>query len=255
MRRFIPFLYFLLVFVGCQSRKETNVVESGSRGNDPQKIIDAAIATHGGEEFENLHVSFDFRDRHYEAIRKRGLYTYTRSFTDSTGQVKDVLTNNGFTRTVNGQKQQLPAERVKAFSASVNSVIYFALLPYGLNDPAVKKELMGTATIRKKPYYKIKVTFSKEGGGSDFQDEFLYFIHQETTTLDYFGYTYATEGGGVRFREAINPRKIGGTLFQDYINFEPKADVNFWQIEQAFEKEQLKEFSRIQLLNIQVKPI
>jgi hypothetical protein len=167
--------------------------------------------------------------------------------------VKDVLTNSGFTRTINGQIKKLPADRVEAFTASVNSVIYFALLPFGLNDPAVKKELLGTVTIKQIPYYKIKVGFKQEGGGTDFQDEFLYYINQKTSTMDYLAYTYATEGGGIRFRQGINPRKIQGILFQDYINLAPAGTIDFWQIEKLFEAGELKEFSRIELENLQVK--
>jgi hypothetical protein len=165
-----------------------------------------------------------------------------------------VLTNNSFSRTINGQVQQLPEERVKAFTASINSVIYFALLPFGLNDPAVKKELLDTVTIQKTSYAKIKVTFKQEGGGTDFQDEFLYYINQKTGTMDYLAYTYATEGGGIRFRQAINPRVVGGIRFQDYVNYEPTDSINFdfWQIEQSFAAGKLKIFSKIELQNIRV---
>ena len=248
MRVYLILVSILYFCGGCQSRES----DSGATTNEAQAIIDKAIAAHGGKEYEQLAVVFDFRDRHYTAARLNGKYTYTRSFTDSTGQVKDVLTNNGFTRTINGQVKQLPDERVKAFTSSVNSVIYFALLPFGLNDPAVKKELLGTVTIKQKPYYKIKVGFNQEGGGTDFQDEFLYYIHQKTATMDYLAYTYATEGGGIRFREAINPRTVNGILFQDYINYEPVGTIDFWQIEKLFDAGKLKEFSRIELQNLRV---
>ena len=252
MRYILSIFLFLYILPGCHSGKSDQETGSGATASKAQVIIDKAIAVHGGEKFEQLNLAFDFRGRHYTALRQAGLYTYTRSFCDSTGQVKDVLTNDSFTRTINGQVQALPAERVQAFTSSVNSVIYFALLPSGLNDPAVKKELMDTVIIKQAPYYKVKVTFSQEGGGEDFQDQFLYFINQKTATMDYLAYTYATDGGGVRFRQAINPRKIKGILFQDYSNLEPVRPINFWQIEQAFEAGQLKELSRIELENIRV---
>ncbi|PSR53212.1 hypothetical protein AHMF7605_06550 [Adhaeribacter arboris] len=247
--RFNPFILLIfLLFIACQSRQN----KPGTSTDKAQEILDKAIKVHGGSKFENLDLAFDFRERHYEAQRRNGLFTYTRAFTDSTGQVKDILKNNSFTRYINGQVKTLPDERVKAFTASINSVIYFALLPYGLNDPAVNKELLDTVIIRNIPYYKIKVTFNQEGGGADFQDKFLYYINQNTSTMDYFAYTYATEGGGIRFRQAINPREIGSIRFQDYINYESVGKINFWQIEKLFETGQLKEFSRIELKNIQV---
>jgi len=255
MRVLVSFLMLLLFLVSCNSKKPEQNTGSSSKLNDPQVIVDKAIAAHGGDKFLQLQVAFDFRDKHYESTRRDGLYTYTRSFSDTTGQVKDVLTNTSFTRTINGQVKDLPAERVKAFSASVNSVIYFALLPFGLNDPAVNKEYLGSATIKNIPYHKIKVTFKQEGGGTDFQDEFLYYINHKTFVLDYFAYTYQTDGGGIRFRQAINPQQIGGVLFQDYINFEPVGEIKFWEIEKEFEAGKLKELSRIELKNIQVKAL
>ena len=255
MRYCLNFLLLLYFFAGCQSRKLENETAFGATTNQAEAIIDKAIAAHGGKQFEQLKLAFNFRNRHYTASRKDGLYTYTRFFTDSTGQVKDVLQNSGFTRIINGQVKDLPADRVKAFTASVNSVIYFALLPFGLNDPAVNKALLGNVSINQIPYYKIKVGFKQEGGGEDFQDQFLYYINQKTSTMDYLAYTYATDGGGIRFRKAINPRKINGILFQDYINYESQTAINFWQIEQAFAAGQLKELSRIELKNLRVNPL
>jgi hypothetical protein len=243
------------LLTSCNPKETKRGPFKGREGTDPQVIIDKAIATHGGDKFLQLQVAFDFRDKHYEAIRRNGLYNYKRSFADTTGQVKDVLTNSKFTRTIDGQVKKLPEERVKAFSASVNSVIYFALLPFGLNDPAIKKEYLGNTTIKAVPYHKVKVTFTQEGGGADYHDEFLYLINQESFTLDYLAYSYQTEGGGIRFRQAINPRKIEGILFQDYINFEPVGEINFWEIEKEFEAGKLRELSRIELENIRVEAL
>ncbi|RDC62476.1 DUF6503 family protein [Adhaeribacter pallidiroseus] len=257
MRTYLMLVLFLssCFWLACQSGSTNQETAKTKPEKAAQEFVDRAITTHGGKKFENLKVAFDFRNRHYEAIRKGGAYTYTRSFTDSTGQVKDVLTNDSFIRTINDQVQKLPEERVKAFTASINSVIYFALLPFGLNDPTVKKELLDTVNIQDASYAKVKVAFKQEGGGTDFQDEFLYYINQKTGTLDYFAYTYATEGGGIRFRQAINPRMVGEIRFQDYVNYEPTDTTNFdfWQIEKQFTAGKLKEFSKIELQNIQVR--
>ena len=46
-------------------------------------------------------------------------------------------------RTVNGAKiDTLSEEWIGKYSRSVNSVAYFAFLPYGLNDPSVFKTLV-----------------------------------------------------------------------------------------------------------------
>uniref|UniRef100_UPI003594938E DUF6503 family protein n=1 Tax=Aquiflexum sp. TaxID=1872584 RepID=UPI003594938E len=100
--------------------------------SDAQKIVDQSIAAHGGQLFEKAIISFDFRDRSYQIFKSPNSFEYLRKFTDSTGMVKDVLNNDGFQRTINGESVKLSEERTGAFSRSVNSVAYFAFLPYGL---------------------------------------------------------------------------------------------------------------------------
>jgi hypothetical protein len=218
------------------------------------QIVDDAIAAHGGEDYKHAAISFDFRERHYTYKRNGGTFAYTREFSDSTGKVKDVLNNEGFSRTVNGANTNMTEERKAAFSNSVNSVIYFALLPYGLNDAAVQKEYLGEANIAGSSYHLIKVTFSEEGGGQDFEDEFLYWFNTETNTMDYLAYSYHTEGGGLRFRKAVNPRRVGGILFQDYINYKPKnGEVALEALGELYRQDSLEVLSVIELENIQAR--
>ena len=247
MRYFLLFCMYWFVLVGCSS-----AVDSGTK--KAQEIIDKAIAVHGNERFNNLNLAFSFRDRHYTAQRKDGLFTYTRTFTDSTGRVEDVLTNNSFNRKINGKPVNLPQEREKAFSQSVNSVIYFALLPFGLNDAAVQKKYLGQTKIQGQSYHKIEVTFAQEGGGTDYEDTYIYWIHPDNFTLDYLAYSFHTDGGGLRFRKSYNARLIGGIRFQDYINYEPTTkSITLINLDKTFAAGQLKELSRIELKNIRVK--
>ncbi|MER2995928.1 DUF6503 family protein [Pontibacter populi] len=242
----ITIVFALLLFAACEPKAPS-----------AQEIVDKAIATHGGEKFNKVIITFKFRDYVYRALRDNGAFVYSRTFTDSTGQrVYDVLQNSGFTRTINDQKVELPEDKVKAYSNSVNGVIYFALLPYFLNDDAVQKEYLGEVTIKGEPYYKIKVTFAREGGGEDHEDEYVYWFHKENHTMDYLAYSFLVEGGGTRFREAVNPRKAGGILFQDYVNY--AAENKTFPIENydtAFEAGNLKKISDINLEEIEVKTI
>lgn len=225
-----------------------------NRPDEAQQLVDRAISRHGGDKLEQARLSFDFRERHYTYTRRGGEFRYTREFNDSTGQeVHDELTNSGFSRMVNGSKVALPQERENAFSNSVNSVIYFALLPYGLNDPSVNKELLAPTEIEGKPYQVVKVTFNEEGGGEDFEDEFLYWFNADSNTLDYLAYSYKTEGGGVRFRKAINPREVEGIRFQDWINYKPASkNVSLEEMEALYKNGELEVLSEIKLENIQV---
>jgi hypothetical protein len=219
-----------------------------------QEIIDDAIKAHGGVRFDNAFIEFDFRGRHYTSRREKGLFTYTREFKDSTGNVKDVLTNDGFHREINGGLAKISSERANAYKNSVNSVLYFALLPYGLNDPSVNKVYFKESELKGKKYHVVRITFKKEGGGKDHDDIFLYWINQETDHLDYFAYSYLTDGGGVRFREAINPKTIDGIRFQDYVNYQPKKNnVTLEDMELLFEHNELDTLSIINHENIKVK--
>ncbi|AFL84645.1 hypothetical protein Belba_2077 [Belliella baltica DSM 15883] len=222
--------------------------------SEAEKIIDQSIAAHGGTKFESSRISFDFRDRSYQIFKSPSAYEYIRSFSDSTGQVKDVLNNSGFTRFVNEEKVELEEKREKAFTNSVNSVAYFAYLPYGLNDPAVFKNLVGETEMDGNKYHVIKVTFSEEGGGEDFDDEFLYWINQETFLVDYLAYSYHTDGGGVRFRKAIKKHEIGGLILQDYENYKPADEtVPVEEMEALYKAGELELLSEILLENVVVE--
>jgi hypothetical protein len=224
---------------------------------DPGKrIVDRAIETHGGAAYESFTLAFDFRNRHYTATRDGGIFTYTREFTDSTGNIKDVLNNEGFTRYRDNSVVDIPDKRKKAFTSSVNSVIYFALLPFGLNDQAVNKEWVRETQIGGRGYDVVRVTFDPTGGGSDHQDVYLYWFDQQTHTMDYLAYTYETEGGGLRFRKAVNPRVIGGIRLQDYINYKPEDEtVHIDSLESMFVARELKILSEIKLENAVVTDI
>ena len=68
--------------------------------------------------------------------------------------------------------------------------------------------------------------------------------------MDYLAYSYEVDGGGVRFREAYNTRKIGGVLFQDYVNYKHLKNTDVSTFDILFEKGELKELSRIELENV-----
>lgn len=220
-----------------------------------QQIADAAIEEHGGERYKNFRAEFDFRGRHYTAARDGWKFTYERIFTDTTGRhFRDVLTHEGLYREVDGQRVQLSEKDSAAYANSVNSVLYFALLPAFLNDKAVVKEYAGEATIKGQPYHKLRVTFRQEGGGKDFEDEYMYWIHRDSATMDYLAYNYLTDGGGARFREAYNVRTIGGIRFADYHNYKPKTDSrNVAAFDSLFENGEMELVSDIETENIIVE--
>ena len=221
---------------------------------EAQLIVDAAIAAHGGDRFEKAQISFDFRERHYQIFKNPNRFEYSREFMDSTGFVRDVLNNDGFVRTVNGVEVDLPEDRVSAFSNSVNSVAYFAFLPYGLNDAAVIKTYLGETEIAGKVYHLVQVTFKEEGGGEDYDDVFLYWFDKNSYLLEYMAYSYHTDGGGVRFRKAIHQHQVNGLILLDYENYKPKEkNTPIEEMESLFKSGELELLSEILLENVEVK--
>lgn len=237
MRYFVIALSFIL-FVSCiRSKSEVTA----------QSIVDKAIEEACSGNCERASIDFTFRDRCYIRTRKGSLFTYQRITSDSNGVTRDVLSNERFQRFRNDTLLEIPDSMAVKYANSVNSVHYFSQLPYGLNDEAARKELIGSTTIKGKPYYKIRVTFSEEKGGKDFEDIFIYWIHKELFLVDYVAYSYITDGGGIRFREAYNPRVINGIRFVDYRNYKPLAPLaNLSLIDSLFKAQQLVLLSNIE---------
>ena len=230
--------------ISCSSDKE-----------DPEVIVFEAIEAAGGPNYDSIEIEFSFRDKEYGAKYVSGRFEYVRLFKDSAGLIRDVLNNDGFYREVNGIKADIPDSMATKYANSVNSVIYFAMLPKGLNDPAVNKTYLGKDTVKGKEYHKIKVTFDQDGGGKDHEDEFIYWIGTDDYKADYLAYKYLTDGGGLRFREAYNERFIKGIRFVDYINYKPKSEIALEAIGEAFENGDLEELSRIELKDVRVNEL
>ena len=241
--RYLPIL--LLFLISCNQETKTLTAN---------EIIDKAIEKSGGENFENSDIQFTFRDIKYSSQRKNGLFEFTRSFTDSLGEVKDVLNNSGFNRFINSEKVVLADSMATKYSNSLNSVHYFVQLPFGLNDSAVQKDLVGETKIKGNEYYIIEVTFNQDGGGSDHDDLYMYWINKQDFTIDYFAYKFYSGEGGIRFREAYNPREIGGLRFVDYKNYkvQPWKSVELKSLGEMFENNKLEFLSDIKTENISV---
>lgn len=239
----------LLLVLSCNQTTE-------NKQKDPaQYAVDQSIAFHNLTGLKNASYSFDFREMHYTYEKNQGLYKYTRTQTDSLGQeVIDILTNDGLTRTIDGKLIDITDEKRTAYTESVNSVIYFFHLPYGLNDAAVVKQYNGLKKIKNKQYHEVEVTFQQDGGGTDYTDVFLYWFDEIDFSMDYISYLYHTDGGGIRFREAIQPRSINDALIQDYINYKPEDEsIDIHVIVDLYNQEKLRELSRIINENVEIK--
>lgn len=221
---------------------------------DADVIVRKSIEVSGGDLIKNSSIEFNFRDKLYKAIRNNGKFQYERIFKDSMGIIKDVLNNKGFKRYINELSFEVSDSKETAYSASVNSVHYFSVLPFGLDGKAVNKTYIGRSKLKGNDYYKIKVTFNEDGGGEDFEDIFIYWINTKTFKAEYLAYSYNEDDGlGLRFREAYNEHYIEGIRFVDYNNYKPKNEnTPLENLDNLFETDSLSFLSKIELKNMLV---
>lgn len=245
------FLIILIPIVLFSCKEETKVEKPLSL--TAQEIIDKAIENSCQGNCESVQIEFAFRDRSYKSTRNGGKYQLERTKMVGEDTVLDIVSNEGLKRYINEVETTVPDSLVTSISDGVNSVHYFAQLPFGLNNEAVQKKLVGEDSIDNNNYYEIEVTFKEEGGGTDFDDVFVYWVNKQNFTVDYLAYSYATNGGGIRFREAYNPRVIEGIRFADYNNYKPESlDIKLSDLDELFIKKELKLLSKIKTENVKV---
>lgn len=245
--RILSLIFFLCLFASCRP------------ADDPQYIVDRAIEAHGGDVLAHAVIEFDYRGKHYKVMRNRGIFSYERFYADSTGSVHEVLNNDDVYRMVNGERVELDPKKLYSVEESLNSIVYFSLVPFFLNDPPVQKKYLGTSEIDGEPYYEIEITFRQEGGGPDYEDRFVYWIHQDRYTMDYFAYDYHINEGGTRFRKAFNVRTIEGIRFADFLNYTtealPQPGTPIEDYEEYMRADSLELLSEIIWENIEVRVI
>jgi len=249
--KYLQLLTVLLFVLGCKN--ESTTTEKPLTANE---IVDKSIEVSGGKRFNASKISFGFRDKEYYAKRDNGHFELQRLTIAGNGDsIFDILSNNGFQRKIQSNFITVEDSMATRYTASVNSVHYFSVLPYGLNDKAVNKTLIGEERIKNNNYYKIEVTFDEVGGGEDFEDVFIYWIHTESFEVDYLAYSYnEADGKGMRFREAYNERYVKGLRFVDYNNYKPKdLSVALENLAKVFTSQQLVLVSKIDLKDVAVK--
>ena len=237
----LKFILSVCVFfaISCKTKK---TIDSTAK-----KIIDTCIETHGGNNYQNLDVSFDFRKFRIKISNHGSQFKYERMTQDSLKrEIHDILQNAGFSREVNHIQQNLSPQDASKYSESINAIAYFVLLPFKLSDPAVHSEKVGTIVLDNQTYDKIKVGFDAEGGGKDHQDVFCYWINQKSHTLDYLAYS----NGGPRFRKAIKRDTCAGIIFQNYENYEVlDTTIGTSNYDKAFLSGKIKLLSKIEQSN------
>ena len=225
---------------------------SGCTGPDAQNIVDKSIAFYNMEKLRNATVAFDFRNIHYKAFQQEGKFKYERIFKDSTGNIHDILSNEGFKRLLNGKEIALDTAQSNKYKQSVNAVIYFLYLPLKLNDASVVKKYLGESRIKGKTYHKLEISFDQASGGKDHSDVYYYWFDTEDYSMDHFAYS----SGGNRFRDVLRSQEAGGVIFQDYVNYQsPREDsiTSVIKYDSLYDAGKLRELSRIEIKSIVLK--
>lgn len=217
-----------------------------------EEIVDQSIIYHGGDKFNNTAISFRFRDKSYFMKHSFGAFDYRRIFKDSSKNIMDRFTNNSFERSINGKVITLADSMAFKYKNSVNSVIYFASLPFRLKDEAVNLKRLDDVEINGESFYKIYVTFRPENGGKDFEDEFCYWFRKSNFALDYMAYSFLTDGGGARFRVRTKTQTIKGIRFLNYDNYSHiENSMEIASFDKLYGSEKLVKLSEINLENIE----
>ena len=237
-------LIVFIIFLSCG--------DSSSKKLTAQQIVDRAITAAGGKLYEQSMFKFNFRDKTYVLEREGNSKILKRITTTDSAITVDIKKGSKFTRLVNGSIVEVADSMAHKYNNSINSVHYFAYLPYGLNDAAVNKKLLGASKIKNQEYYKLQVTFNQENGGEDYDDVYIYWFNKQTFMPDYLAYEFHVDGGGMRFREAFNERKVKGIRFVDYRNYSPRGNIGIFEIDQLFNEGKLEFLSEIVLSDIEV---
>jgi hypothetical protein len=222
------------------------LVSCVSKEPDARSIMNQAMKAHGTDVAAQGILSFDFRGINYSVERDKGAYIYERHLMIGTDTIVDRLDNDGFYRYSNGNKLPLVDAIATRYIASLNSVIYFAQLPYSLDGDAIDLRYVSQDTIKGKAYHEIEVTFKEEGGGEDHEDVFMYWVNLKDSRIDYLAYSYCEEECGYRFRESENRRNLNGVILQDYNNYKSqKGDSDLSKMDDLFEEGKLLKLSDI----------
>lgn len=243
--RFIPLLltFFVIFVTSCAPVPDAN------------QVIKDAVSAHGGKDFDNLEVTFDFRGTPYRLTKDGGKFRYERVRNDTSGsKILEGMDNNGAYKLINGIEQSITSREDSLLKYSINAVRYFAVLPLQLINKAVIPRYIGSSEILGKDYHKIEITLKSDGGGSDYQDRYIFWFEQNTYMMDYFAYYYHVNGGGSRFRKVVNTRNFNGILLSDQINFtSEKISTNIEDYDKELLAGNLKEVSQIKLENLKVE--
>ncbi len=248
MRRALP----LLLFIAAASVAGEPVPPGGRPA-----IVDRAIAFHGGERYlhSDTQLGLCSKSGCFE-VRSRldgEHFAHTVAGRVRDGQRKVRMTNDTVELWLDGAASAVAAGEERRLRDWAMARVYFCFLPYRLGDPSVRHQDLGIEEWDGRALARVKVTF-EAGSSTDADDEYVYWFDPETGRLELFAYSYSGNPGGLRFRRAVNHRRIGGLLFFDQENLGVEGEgLTVDAIDPAFVAERMRHVSSIRLRDIVVR--
>ncbi len=231
---------------------------AGGAGDEGLSIVHRAIELHGGDLYEHSSISFDLCSGSgcYDISVETddGLYRHRVAGPVSAGHREVEADNDTVRHWHEGEERPVTPAEEQRLRDWATARIYFALLPYKLNDPGVRQRDLGLERWGDRDLHKVKVTF-RAGSSTDAEDEFLYWFDPETARLEQFAYSFAGEPGGLRFRPLHDHRRVGGILFFDQTNLGIDGDgLSVDLIDPDYVERAMRPVSTVRLENIEVVP-
>ena len=219
-------------------------------------VVDRALAHHGAEVVANSEIRLRMCSKSgCSALRSKlqgGLFDLEAAGRVRAGERRVRITNDSVEWWGNGEPQEVDSEIESGLRDWVMARVYFTFLPFRLNDESAFKQDLGLEEWHGRRLHKVKVTFTP-GSSTHAQDEYLYWFDPESGRLEQFAYSYATSGGGLRFRKTFEHRRIGGVGFFDQENWGVEGpDLSVDLVTPDYVEREMRLVSTIRLSDIQI---
>jgi hypothetical protein len=232
-----------------------------------RELVARSIAHHGGELYESSRITLDLCSKSgcsaLEVRQDGGVYEYCATAKVKAGLRKVCIDNEAAREWLDGvgvtgasvPGSEAAIARDAALRDWVMQRVYFAFLPYRLEDPSVRLEDLGFEAWDGRELRKIKVSF-EAGSSTDADDEFIHWFDPESARLELFVYSYEVNEGGLRFRRLKDHRRVGGILLFDQENFGVEGrGLSVDLVSPAYVEASMRHVSIVELRDIVVAPI
>ena len=223
------------------------------------EIVARAIEHHGGELYRHSETSLTLcSGSGCYRIRSRvdgGLYEHEVSGPYRGAERRVLASNDSLAAWRDGQPLAPSPELSAALRDWAMARVYFAFLPFRLEDPDVLQEDLGVEEWEGRRLRRVKVGFVA-GTSTDAEDEYLYWFDPDSGRLEQFAYSFSGRPGGLRFRRLSNYRRIGGILFFDQTNLGVDGEgLSVDQVRPEFVARRMRPVSEVTLRNVTVREL